>query len=86
MVNPAQLAGAQQSVFVSGNDADAKQTVTGLLESSASHTIAVLFAVEETTLTSADHSVLVVDLVEFDGEVLEPFRSISAELWGSRTT
>jgi predicted dinucleotide-binding enzyme len=33
MVNPAQLAGAEHSVFVSGNDADAKKTVSGLLES-----------------------------------------------------
>ena len=33
MVNPAQLAGGDHSVFVSGNDADAKKTVTGLLES-----------------------------------------------------
>jgi predicted dinucleotide-binding enzyme len=33
MVNPAQLAGGQHSVFVSGNDADAKKTVIGLLES-----------------------------------------------------
>jgi hypothetical protein len=48
----------------------------------ASGTVAVLFAVDETTLTSADHPVLVVDLVDFDGEALEPFRSIPAELWG----
>lgn len=47
-----------------------------------SDTVAVLFVVDETTLTSADHPILVVDLVEFDGEVLEPFRSIPAELWG----
>lgn len=33
MVNPAQLAGGQHSVFVCGNDPDAKKTVTGLLES-----------------------------------------------------
>jgi 8-hydroxy-5-deazaflavin:NADPH oxidoreductase len=33
MVNPAQLAGGQHSVFVAGNDSDAKKTVTGLLES-----------------------------------------------------
>lgn len=33
MVNPAQLAGGDHSVFVSGNDAEAKKTVTGLLES-----------------------------------------------------
>ena len=33
MVNPALLAGGQHSVFVAGNDPDAKKTVTGLLES-----------------------------------------------------
>ncbi|WP_406045663.1 NAD(P)-binding domain-containing protein [Micromonospora sp. NBC_00898] len=33
MVIPAQLAGGEHSVFVSGNDADAKKTVVGLLES-----------------------------------------------------
>jgi predicted dinucleotide-binding enzyme len=33
MVNPAQLADAQHSVFVSGNDADAKKIVASLLES-----------------------------------------------------
>jgi 8-hydroxy-5-deazaflavin:NADPH oxidoreductase len=33
MVNPALLAGADHSVFVSGNDPEAKKTVTGLLES-----------------------------------------------------
>ncbi|MGC1212872.1 MAG: NAD(P)-binding domain-containing protein [Micromonospora sp.] len=33
MVNPAQLADGDHSVFVSGNDADAKKTVVGLLES-----------------------------------------------------
>jgi predicted dinucleotide-binding enzyme len=33
MVNPAQLAAGQHSVFVSGNDADAKKSVIGLLES-----------------------------------------------------
>ncbi len=33
MVNPGQLAGGQHTVFVSGNDADAKKTVIGLLES-----------------------------------------------------
>jgi 8-hydroxy-5-deazaflavin:NADPH oxidoreductase len=32
MVNPRQLADAGHSVFVSGNDADAKKAVTGLLE------------------------------------------------------
>lgn len=32
MVNPRQLAGGDHSVFVSGNDADAKKTVTALLE------------------------------------------------------
>jgi predicted dinucleotide-binding enzyme len=31
MVNPARLSGADHSVFVSGNDAEAKKTVTGLL-------------------------------------------------------
>jgi predicted dinucleotide-binding enzyme len=33
MVDPGQLAGADHSVFVSGNDSDAKKTVTALLES-----------------------------------------------------
>jgi predicted dinucleotide-binding enzyme len=33
MVDPAQLADADHSVFVSGNDPDAKKTVAGLLES-----------------------------------------------------
>jgi 8-hydroxy-5-deazaflavin:NADPH oxidoreductase len=33
MINPEQLAGGQHSVFVAGNDPDAKKTVTGLLES-----------------------------------------------------
>jgi 8-hydroxy-5-deazaflavin:NADPH oxidoreductase len=33
MVDPRQLADGHHSVFVSGNDADAKKTVTGLLES-----------------------------------------------------
>jgi predicted dinucleotide-binding enzyme len=33
MVDPGQLAGADHSVFVSGNDSDAKKTVTLLLES-----------------------------------------------------
>lgn len=33
MVNPAALAGADHSVFLSGNDAGAKKTVTGILES-----------------------------------------------------
>lgn len=33
MVNPAQLAGGAHSVFVSGNDVDAKSTATALLES-----------------------------------------------------
>lgn len=33
MVHPAQLADGQHSVFVSGNDPDAKKAVTGLLES-----------------------------------------------------
>ncbi len=38
--------------------------------------------VDESTITSADHPVLVVDILEFEGEVLPPFRSIPAELWG----
>jgi 8-hydroxy-5-deazaflavin:NADPH oxidoreductase len=33
MVDPSQLAGADHSVFVSGNDAEAKTAVTGLLRS-----------------------------------------------------
>ena len=33
MVDPSQLAGADHTVFVSGNDAEAKTTVTGLLRS-----------------------------------------------------
>jgi len=33
MVSPRQLAGGDHSVFVSGNDAEAKKTVAGLLES-----------------------------------------------------
>ena len=33
MANPARLAGGEHSVFVAGNDPDAKKTVTGLLES-----------------------------------------------------
>jgi hypothetical protein len=33
MVDPRQLAGGDHSVFVSGNDGEAKKTVTGLLES-----------------------------------------------------
>ncbi len=33
MVNPGQLAGGDHSVFLSGNDADAKKTVAGLLKS-----------------------------------------------------
>ena len=33
MVNPAQLAGGDHSVFVSGNDPEAKKIVTGLLKS-----------------------------------------------------
>jgi len=33
MADPAQLAGGQHSVFVAGDDPDAKKTVTGLLES-----------------------------------------------------
>lgn len=33
MVDPRRLAGGDHSVFVSGNDAGAKKTVTGLLES-----------------------------------------------------
>jgi predicted dinucleotide-binding enzyme len=33
MVNPKALADGDHSVFVSGNDADAKKTVIGLLES-----------------------------------------------------
>jgi 8-hydroxy-5-deazaflavin:NADPH oxidoreductase len=33
MVNPRQLAGGAHTIFVSGNDAGAKQTVTGLLRS-----------------------------------------------------
>jgi predicted dinucleotide-binding enzyme len=33
MVDPAQLAGADHTVFVSGDDAEAKQAVTELLES-----------------------------------------------------
>lgn len=33
MVNPAQLAGGDHTVFVSGNDAEAKATVAGLLKS-----------------------------------------------------
>jgi hypothetical protein len=48
----------------------------------ANDTVSVLFVADETTLASADHPVLVVDLVEFEGEVLRPFRSIPAELWG----
>jgi hypothetical protein len=48
----------------------------------ANGTVAVLFVVDETTTTSADHPVLVVDLVELDGEVFMPFRSIPAEVWG----
>jgi predicted dinucleotide-binding enzyme len=32
MVDPGRLAGGDHSVFVSGDDADAKQTVTGILE------------------------------------------------------
>jgi predicted dinucleotide-binding enzyme len=38
MVNPAQLAGGQHSVFVSGNDPDAKKTVIGLLTRSGTPT------------------------------------------------
>ncbi|MDQ0661636.1 putative dinucleotide-binding enzyme [Arthrobacter ulcerisalmonis] len=33
MVNPRRLAGGEHSVFVSGDDAEAKKVVTGLLES-----------------------------------------------------
>jgi hypothetical protein len=43
--------------------------------------VSVLFVADEATLTAADLPVLVVDLVEFEGEVLRPFRSIPAELW-----
>jgi hypothetical protein len=52
----------------------------------ANGTVAVLFAVDETTLTSAGHPVLVVDLAESDGEALEPFRSIPTNCGVSRTT
>ncbi len=45
-------------------------------------TVSVLFVADETTLTSADHPVLVVDLVEFEGEELKPFRSVPTEVWG----
>lgn len=36
---------------------------------------------DATTLGSADHPILIVELKDFRGEWLEPFRCIPAELW-----
>jgi hypothetical protein len=47
----------------------------------AQDTVSVMFVVDETTMTPADHPVLLVDVLEFEDEVLTPFRSIPAELW-----
>ncbi len=36
---------------------------------------------DATTLGSADHAVLVVDLMDFRDEQLQPFRCIPSQLW-----
>jgi hypothetical protein len=41
----------------------------------------LVFIADETTLTDPDHPVLVVDLMDFEGRHLEPFRCIPSELW-----
>lgn len=46
------------------------------------HGSRIVCIADTTTLRSADHPVLVVDLMDFRGERLEPFRCIPAELWG----
>lgn len=46
-----------------------------------SDVVSVMFVADETAITSADHPVLVVDVLEFEGEELTPFRCIPAELW-----
>jgi hypothetical protein len=44
-------------------------------------TMSVLFVADETAFTAADHPILVVDLVEFEGEIRQSFRSIPSEIW-----
>jgi hypothetical protein len=46
------------------------------------HGSVIVLVADTTTLTSPDHPVLVVDLMDFQGQHLEPFRCIPSELWG----
>jgi uncharacterized protein DUF6924 len=46
------------------------------------HGSMIVLVADETTFTNPDHPVLVVDLMDFRGEQLEPFRCIPSELWG----
>lgn len=45
------------------------------------HGAMVVFIADSTTLSDPDHPILVVDLMDWEGEHLEPFRCIPAELW-----
>jgi hypothetical protein len=46
------------------------------------HGSVIVLIADATTLGSADHPVLVVDLMDFRGRHLEPFRCVPSELWG----
>jgi len=46
------------------------------------HGSMIVLIADATTLGSPDHPVLVVDLMDFQGQSLEPFRCIPSELWG----
>jgi hypothetical protein len=46
------------------------------------HGSRIVLIADAVTLGSSDHAVLIVDLLDFEGERLEPFRCIPSELWG----
>lgn len=46
------------------------------------HGSVIVLIADAVTLGSVDHPILVVDLMDYEGRHLEPFRCIPAELWG----
>ena len=46
------------------------------------HGSVIVLIADATTLADPDHPVLVVDVMDFEGERLEPFRCVPTELWG----
>ena len=61
------------------NNAD-WQTIKAAVPQNGEGSMIVLIA-DSITMGSDDHPILVVDLMDFEGEHLEPFRCVPSELW-----